>query len=87
MKMKSVGLIKDGVEIFIGDILELHYPKKYFGNDNKIKVEVFEHNNKSYIKSIDDVDYLVPITNIGTYVINAKILGNIHENKELLNES
>ena len=64
---------KNGVEIYEGDIMSLG------DNENRY---VVKYKLNGFILESDHVDF-----DESAYFIERKVIGNIHENKELLNES
>ncbi|AVP40403.1 hypothetical protein HOS99_gp166 [Staphylococcus phage phiSA_BS1] len=82
--MQSTGLKdKDGVEIFEGDIVEEPYNCSAFRNNTLRSIEMY---NGAWVARDVKEPVLGEIAIITTILRGAKVIGNIYENEDLLEE-
>lgn len=75
---------KNGVEIYEGDIVEFKADYTYY-NGYKVGVFVWSEANLQFMISVPEVEYHYNITQTDEFNNKAEVLGNVHENPELLN--
>lgn len=83
--MQSTGLFdKDGQEIFEGDIISTYTDNLIIKRDNLLGFYVEVDEKREYFAEIVDIEYLDLFAK--DFGVAVKILGNIYENPELLEE-
>jgi uncharacterized phage protein (TIGR01671 family) len=76
---------KNGTPIFEGDVVEFKADYTYH-NGYKVGVFVWSEANLQFMISVPNVEYHYNITQTDEFNNKAEVLGNIHENPELLNK-
>ena len=83
--MQSTGLFdKDGQEIFAGDIISTYTDNLIIKRDNLLGFYVEVDEKREYFSEIVDIEYLDLFAK--DFGVAVKVLGNIYENPELLEE-